>query len=90
MKHPILVAGALALGILVAQGAAAQPQGGGGMGVVRQACAADIQKYCADVQRGGGRIGQCMRSHMSDLSDGCKSALAQMRAQHQGGDNGQH
>ncbi|HEY1752129.1 MAG TPA: cysteine rich repeat-containing protein [Caulobacteraceae bacterium] len=78
MKHSILAAGALALGVLVAQAAAAQPQG---MAAVRQACAADLKKYCADVQPGGGRIGECMRAHVASLSGACKSALMQARQQ---------
>ncbi len=35
-------------------------------------CAADIQKFCKDVQPGGGRIAQCLKSHATDLSPACK------------------
>ena len=35
-------------------------------------CAADIQKFCADVQPGGGAIVQCLKKHEADLSEACK------------------
>ena len=35
-------------------------------------CAADVKKFCKDVQPGGGRIVQCMKQHESDLSQACK------------------
>ena len=54
---------------------------GHGRGAVRQACGADIAKFCADVQAGGGRVMQCFKAHKDDLSDGCKSALMTMRAE---------
>jgi len=46
---------------------------------VRAACEADIQKLCAGVQPGGGRIRACMRQHKDELSDGCKQAIAKLR-----------
>ncbi|MGO8973711.1 MAG: cysteine rich repeat-containing protein [Steroidobacteraceae bacterium] len=46
---------------------------------VRAACAADVQKLCAGVQPGGGRIRACMRQHKEELSDGCKQAIAKAR-----------
>jgi hypothetical protein len=46
---------------------------------VRAACEADIQKFCAGVQPGGGRIRACMRQHKDELSDGCKQAIAKAR-----------
>ncbi len=63
----------------------APPTGGDnghGRGVVRQACSADIAKFCSDVHAGGGRVMECFKAHKDDLSDGCKSALAEMRAEH--------
>src|SRR5262249_59605323 len=48
---------------------------------VRQACSADLQRLCAGVQPGGGRILQCMRTHKTELSPDCQSALAQVAAQ---------
>jgi len=40
-----------------------------------QACRGDVQAYCADVPRGGGRILQCLRDHRGQVSDGCQAAL---------------
>jgi len=74
----------LALGAPAASLAQDQPapagdhQGGGGP---RRACEADIKSLCGDVQRGGGRIGQCLREHKDQVSDGCKAALMSARAE---------
>lgn len=84
MKHHLFIAGAAALS-LIAGAAVAQPAGGG-RAALREACAADFQKVCPDAKPGpGGGLRECVRAHFSDLSDGCKSAIAQMRAQRQGG-----
>jgi hypothetical protein len=61
------------LSLLCAGAANAQPAGGGD---VRQACMADFQKFCGDVQSGGGARMQCMKQHAAQLSGGCKSAIA--------------
>jgi hypothetical protein len=96
MKPSILFAAALALGL--ASTAFAQPpadsgsgQGpGGGRGAIRQACGADIQKYCPDARPGpGGGMRDCIMKNHDSFSDSCKAALAQMRARRQqGGDQG--
>ncbi len=39
-------------------------------------CAADVQKYCKDVQPGGGRIAICLKEHQNDLSPACKEKIA--------------
>jgi hypothetical protein len=44
-----------------------------------QACKPDIQKFCASVQPGGGRIAACLKDHAADLSADCKKAAAQQR-----------
>ncbi len=54
----------------------APPQGQ----TVRAACAADLKKFCAGVEPGGGRIRACIAEHRDELSDGCRSALQQARA----------
>ena len=41
----------------------------------RNACAADVQKLCAGVQTGGGRILACLKQHKDEVSDGCKQAV---------------
>src|ERR1700693_2248312 len=40
----------------------------------RTACASDVQKLCAGVQPGGGRIVACLKEHKDSLSDRCKQA----------------
>jgi hypothetical protein len=40
-----------------------------------QACAADIQSYCAGVPQGEGRIAQCLRTHQQQLSPGCQRGM---------------
>jgi hypothetical protein len=39
---------------------------------VQQACTEDIEKFCKDVQPGGGRILKCLREHVKDLSSACR------------------
>jgi hypothetical protein len=41
---------------------------------IRTACAGDVQKFCAGVQTGGGRIVACLREHKDALSNQCKQA----------------
>src|SRR5690349_9885613 len=41
----------------------------------RTACAADVQKFCAGVQPGGGRVLACLKQHKDQVSDGCKQAV---------------
>ena len=51
------------------------PAGGGGSSgrvSIREACAADIQQFCADVDRS--EIRSCMKTHADQLSAGCKAA----------------
>jgi hypothetical protein len=43
---------------------------------VRAACASDVQKLCAGVPAGGGRIIACLKQHQAEVSDGCKQAIA--------------
>jgi hypothetical protein len=40
-----------------------------------EACKADIQKLCADVKPGEGRIHQCLKAHESELSAACKEKM---------------
>ena len=94
MKPSILIAGALAFGLASAaiaqppadSGAGPGPGGGpgGGRAAMRQACGADIQKYCPDAKPGpGGGMRDCIMKNHDSFSDSCKAALAQMRAARQ-------
>ena len=44
----------------------------------REACRQDIATLCQGVQPGGGRIRACLRANKDRLSEGCKSAIAQL------------
>jgi hypothetical protein len=46
---------------------------------VKEACDPDVQKFCANVQPGQGRIRRCLRAHEAELSAGCKSEVAAAR-----------
>ena len=46
----------------------------------RLACAADLQRLCPDVTPGGGRIMQCLKGRLDQVSDGCRSAVKARRA----------
>ncbi|MFN8643404.1 MAG: cysteine rich repeat-containing protein [Candidatus Binatia bacterium] len=55
-------------------------QGGGGRGQARgpawlKACEADLGKLCHGVERGGGRLVQCLQGHRDQLSPTCKTAF---------------
>jgi hypothetical protein len=41
-------------------------------------CEADRQKFCHDVEFGGGRVVTCLRQHESELSSTCKQQLDEM------------
>ena len=41
----------------------------------REACAADVKKFCADVKPGGGRIRACLSQNANQLSDSCRDAV---------------
>jgi len=54
------------------------PTAGRGHGAM-QACAADRKTYCADVERGGGRVFKCLRDNLVRLSPACTAAVQSMR-----------
>lgn len=45
----------------------------------RQACGSDVQRLCAGMAPGGGRILQCLKARAADLSPTCRSFLERMR-----------
>jgi hypothetical protein len=42
-------------------------------------CADDAQKFCKDVQPGGGRIARCLKEHENDLSPACKQQITEVK-----------
>jgi len=45
-----------------------------------EACKADYQRYCANAPRGNGRIKQCMRDNLKNLSEPCRQELERRTA----------
>lgn len=46
-------------------------------------CAEDVEKFCKDVQRGGGRMAKCLSEHEEDLSTGCKERIEAVKQERQ-------
>lgn len=42
-------------------------------------CKDDVARLCADVQPGGGRILQCLKSHKEGMSVGCAQGLMKLK-----------
>lgn len=64
-----------AIGITFAAAALALASGAATAESAQQACAPDIQKYCAGVPQGEGKIAECLRSHKQELSPACQSGM---------------
>ena len=41
---------------------------------VKEACKADVEKFCPGITPGGGRLMECMKPHRKEVSDECKAA----------------
>jgi len=67
-------------GVAFAQAAGgSMPQGSApGMAKMREACGADIQKLCAGIEPGGGRIMKCLMDKKDQASPGCQSVMSSM------------
>lgn len=48
-----------------------------GAGPRSRPCRGDLQQFCADVERGGGRIVACLKEHEAQLSPACHQALVE-------------
>ena len=75
MKSLTIACAAAALSILVSGVGEAQTPapGAGATPTVREACAADVAKFCSDAQDPESRK-KCMNAHKIELSEGCISA----------------
>jgi Spy/CpxP family protein refolding chaperone len=80
MKFYIALAAALTVGSAIAyaaDSAATDSAAAPAAGTKHGACAADIQKFCANVEHGKGKMHECLTQHTADLSDGCKQRMAE-------------
>jgi hypothetical protein len=84
MSHSKALGAAFALALLLpatvlAQGASPQavPEA---RAKVREACAADVQRYCANIERAKGAMRSCLQAHEAQLSEGCRAARSEREA----------
>ena len=69
----VRMAAVIAATLLEIGSAAAQT---GGATSAHQACMPDYKALCSGTSPGGGRVLACLEAHASQLSPGCKEALA--------------
>jgi hypothetical protein len=46
----------------------------------KQACAKDIEKFCAGVTPGGGRLMKCLKPHINELTPACREQFKTVKA----------
>ena len=51
----------------------------------KRICANDIEKFCADVTPGGGRLIKCLKPHLQELAPACREQLQSVQAKTGGG-----
>lgn len=69
----LLLAGVAFAGAAAAQGGPGKGGPGKGQGKGKGACKADVARLCGDVERGEGRVRQCLESKKDQLSEGCRT-----------------
>ena len=47
---------------------------------MRAACGADVQKFCAGIERAKGAMRTCLDQHQNELSAACQTARAERAA----------
>ena len=70
-----LALAAIVYGVLGPQSLYAQAVSPQALADGQAACASDVQKLCAGIPSGGGRIIACLKQHQAEVSDGCKQAI---------------
>jgi hypothetical protein len=63
------------LGLAIAVALAAAPSQATEAEKIARACAGDIERLCAGVPPGEGRIKACMKAHVTELSAPCFDAI---------------
>lgn len=48
----------------------------------KEACKEDREKFCKDIKPGGGRIIECMKKNMDQLSEKCKEHVESEKGEH--------
>ncbi len=72
--------GVLTLCAVVTTAPSALAQDSTAADILRAGCAGDVQRFCANVAPGGGRIIACLKEHRDVVSDQCKQAAAKVAA----------
>lgn len=67
-------------GVMVTLGATPAPAAPNRDPAVMAACRGDAQRLCPGVQPGEGRIGQCMRARVREVSPQCLEAVKASKA----------
>lgn len=49
------------------------------MEALRTYCKSDIERLCAGVEPGGGRIKACLKAHQNEMTVGCARALQKLK-----------
>ena len=73
MKRTLITHLSITIGLLIMFSAQAEEK------EMRGACRADLQKLCKGVQPGGGRLVMCLKQHESEVSPGCREAMAEAK-----------
>ncbi len=50
-------------------------------GALMTYCKADVERLCAGVEPGGGRIIKCLKEHKLEMSIGCGQALKKLKGE---------
>ena len=48
-------------------------------GAIEEYCRDDVERLCAGVEPGGGRIIKCLKEHKEEMSVGCAKALHELK-----------
>lgn len=77
---PIRFLGPLAAGVFLLTGSVLLAQNPAAPQSVKNACEADIQKFCVGIQHGRGRVYRCLKKNEASLEASCKAQLDAARA----------